>query len=194
MSAFRGGCNEFTQKPDPLDDNGHGTHVAGTIAAAQDGSGVVGVAPQADIYSIKVLDSCGSGQLSKIVQAINWVLNAKKEIGGNWIMSLSLGSDEPSLAETEAFQRAADGGILLTFAASGNNYSTNPVDGLTFPAALPTGVTVGAVDSLGQVADFTARSGPEGRRNRHGDAVDVRRRRGHDRRRSRDPGNASFRR
>ncbi len=67
VSAFRGGWNEFTQKPDPLDDNGHGTHVAGTIAAAQDGSGVVGVAPQADIYSIKVLDSCGSGQLSKIV-------------------------------------------------------------------------------------------------------------------------------
>ena len=71
-------------------------------------------------------------------------------------MSLSLGSDQPSQAETEAFQRAADGGIL-TFAASGNNYSTDPVDGLAFPAALPTVVCVGAVDSSGQVADFSQR-------------------------------------
>ena len=45
VSAFRGGWNEITQTPDPLDDNGHGTHVAGTIAAAQDGAGVVGGAP-----------------------------------------------------------------------------------------------------------------------------------------------------
>ena len=58
--AFKGGFNFVARNGDPLDDNGHGTHVAGIIAAANNGSGVVGVASDVDIYSLKVLDICGS--------------------------------------------------------------------------------------------------------------------------------------
>src|ERR1017187_1759357 len=59
--AFKSGFNFIARTSDPLDDNGHGTHVAGTIAAANDGAGVVGIASDVDVFSLKVLDTCGSG-------------------------------------------------------------------------------------------------------------------------------------
>lgn len=165
--AYRGGWNFVAGTADPRDDNGHGTHVAGIVAAAQNGFGVVGVAPQADVWSLKVLDSCGSGSLSTIVRAIDWVIAKKAAIGGDWIMSLSLGHDvtadspEPQ-TEIAAFQRAADAGIL-TFAAAGNSYdpaANPPSQVLSYPAALPTVISVGAVDSTETVASFSQR-GPD---------------------------------
>lgn len=56
----------------PMDDNGHGTHCAGIVAAEDNGSGVVGVAPQANLYALKVLDSSGSGYFSDVIAALNW--------------------------------------------------------------------------------------------------------------------------
>src|ERR1043166_11110 len=155
--AYRGGFNELNLTPDPLDDNGHGTHVAGTIAAAMNGNGVVGVAPNVDIYSAKVFDACGSGTLSQIVRRVDWVMQKKSEIGGNWIMSLSLGSDGASTSEASSFQNAYNAGIL-TFAAAGNGYPDSP--GLSSPAAYSTVVSVGAIDSTGTIASFSQR-GPD---------------------------------
>jgi subtilisin family serine protease len=152
--AYRGGMNLLNGTTDPLDDNGHGTHVAGTIAAAANGDGVVGVAPDVDLYSVKVLDACGSGATSKIIQAVDWVINKKSTLGGNWIMSLSLGSDSASTSEASAFQNAYNAGIL-TFAASGNGYPD--ADGLSFPADYSSVVSVGAVDSTETVASFSQR-------------------------------------
>lgn len=154
--AYRGGRDFVNRDDDPLDDNGHGTHVAGTVAALNDNAGVVGVAPDAEVYSLKVLDQCGSGSQSNTIAAVDWVIQKKKEIGGNWIMSLSLGSSNRSTLHEEAFRRAADAGIL-TFAASGNGYDTNPVDGLVFPAGYPTVVSVGAVDDQSKIANFSQR-------------------------------------
>lgn len=155
--AYKGGFNELTGTTDPLDDNGHGTHVAGTIAAAMNGEGVVGVAPDVDIYSVKVLDACGSGQTTTILRGIDWIMAKKAEIGGNWIMSLSLGSDGASAAEASAFQNAYNAGIL-TFAAAGNGYPDSV--GLSYPAAYSTVVSVGAIDSTETVASFSQR-GPD---------------------------------
>jgi subtilisin family serine protease len=153
-AAYRGGTNLINGTNDPLDDNGHGTHVAGTIAAASNGDGVVGVAPDVDIYSVKVLDACGFGKAAKIIQAVDWVINEKNTLGGNWIISLSLGSKDPSTSEASAFQRAYDSGIL-TFAASGNDFPNTA--GLAFPAGYTSVVSVGAVDSTGTVASFSQR-------------------------------------
>ena len=58
-----------------MDDNGHGTHVAGIIAAADDTQGVVGVAPQAKLYAIKVLGSSGGGYWSTVITGIDWAIN-----------------------------------------------------------------------------------------------------------------------
>jgi serine protease len=155
--AFKGGFNFVGNTGDPLDDNGHGTHVAGIIAAANNSAGVVGVASDVDLYSLKVLNTCGSGSTSNILSAVQWVIAKKKEIGGNWIINLSLGSDQESPAEQVQFQTAADAGILV-FAASGNSYDTaNPADGLAYPAAYPTVVSVGAVDSTNTVTTFSQR-------------------------------------
>ena len=156
-TAYKGGTNIITGTNDPLDDNGHGTHVAGTIAAAMNGDGVVGVAPDVDIYSIKVLDACGSGSLTAILRGVDWVVAEKQQIGGNWIMSLSLGSDGATASEASAFQNAYNAGIL-TFAAAGNGYPDST--GLSYPAAYSNVVSVGAVDSTGTVASFSQR-GPD---------------------------------
>src|SRR4051794_5880181 len=152
--VFKGGFNFVARTGDPLDDNGHGTHVAGIIAAANNDSGVVGVASDVDVYSLKVLDTCGSGKTSDIMQAVQWVIDKKKEIGGNWIINLSLGSDTPSNSEQTQFQAAADAGVLV-FAASGNGYEGG--DGLSYPAGYPTVVSVGAVDTTNKVAKFSQR-------------------------------------
>ncbi|MBV9070225.1 MAG: S8 family serine peptidase [Acidobacteria bacterium] len=152
--VFKGGYNFVARTGDPLDDAGHGTHVAGIIAAANDGAGVVGVASDVDIYSLKVLDTCGSGRTSDIIQAVQWVVDKKKEIGGNWIINLSLGADQSSGAEQTQFQTAADAGILV-FAASGNGYPDSV--GLAFPAGYPTVVSVGAVEKTNAIATFSQR-------------------------------------
>ncbi|HEY2325670.1 MAG TPA: S8 family serine peptidase [Thermoanaerobaculia bacterium] len=153
-AAYKGGYNEINLTPDPLDDNGHGTHVAGTIAAAMNNDGVVGVAPDVDLYSVKVLDACGSGSVSQILRGVDWVIAKKAEIGGNWIMSLSLGSDGASTSEATSFQSAYNAGIL-TFAAAGNGYPDSV--GLSYPAAYSTVMSVGAIDSTGTVASFSQR-------------------------------------
>jgi subtilisin family serine protease len=153
-TAFKGGFNFVGRNSDPLDDNGHGTHVAGTIGAANDGAGVVGIASDVDIYSLKVLDTCGSGRTSDIIAAVDWVVQKKKEIGGNWIVNLSLGSDDASTTEQAEFQAASDAGVLV-FAAAGNSY--DGTDGLAFPAGYPTVVSVGAVDSTNTIASFSQR-------------------------------------
>lgn len=154
FAVFKGGRNFVSRNDDPLDDNGHGTHVAGTIAAANDGAGVVGIASDVDVYSLKVLDTCGSGRTSDIISAVDWVVQKKKEIGGNWIINLSLGSDDASAPEQAEFDIANTAGVLV-FAASGNSY--DGTDGLSYPAGYPSVVSVGAVDATNTVASFSQR-------------------------------------
>jgi len=156
--AFKGGFNFVARTSDPLDDNGHGTHVAGTIVAANDGAGVVGIASDVDIYSLKMLDTCGSGAISNEIQAVDWIIQKKQAIGGNWIINLSLGSDTASTAEQAEFQAAANAGILV-FAAAGNSFDGTTL-GLSYPAGYSTVVSVGAVDSTNTIADFSQR-GPD---------------------------------
>jgi subtilisin family serine protease len=155
-AAFKGGFNFVARNGNPLDDAGHGTHVAGIIAAADNAAGVVGVASDVDLYSLKVLDTCGSGKTSDIIQAVQWVVDKKKEIGGNWVINLSLGSDTASAAEATEFATATDAGILVV-AASGNSYDTDPVDGLAYPAGYPGVLSVGAVDSSNAITSFSQR-------------------------------------
>jgi len=75
------------------DDNGHGTHVAGTIAAKDNHVGVIGVAPDVTLHAVKVLDSRGSGYTSNIIAGIDWVASQISEIGAPVVVNMSLGGN-----------------------------------------------------------------------------------------------------
>src|SRR5437763_2999044 len=164
-AAYAGGFNEITGTTDPLDDNGHGTHVSGTIAAANNSVGVVGVAPGVRLWAVKVLDADGSGSSANIIKALDWTVGQKQALGGNWIASLSLGSCSQSGLERSAFGRATSAGVLV-FAAAGNhdptkadlctsNPTTNNSYAVSFPAAYDGVLAVAAVDGLSTVATFS---------------------------------------
>jgi subtilisin len=73
LAPVNAGRNCVRKNKSPNDDNGHGTHVAGTIAARENGNGVVGVAPGATLYAVKVLNQNGSGTWSQVICGIDWV-------------------------------------------------------------------------------------------------------------------------
>ena len=146
-----GGYNTFTNQEDFNDDNLHGTHVAGIIGALDNNIGVVGVAPGARMYAVKVLDFEGNGTDENLVAAADWLLASKHAKGGNWIMSMSLGSHELTSPVEEAFQRLIADGVLC-IAAAGNDGGFYD---MLYPAALPGVVSVGAVDNDKVRADFS---------------------------------------
>src|SRR5690606_7595136 len=98
------------------DDHYHGTHVAGTIAARDNGVGVIGVAPGARVWAVKVLNSKGSGYISWIVAGINWVAALAGTIA---VANMSLGGTGHSPAEYDAIQGAVRKGVA--FAVSAGN-------------------------------------------------------------------------
>jgi len=146
-----GGFNALDPKrPEAWDDDqGHGSHVAGTIAGKRDGKGVVGVAPMAKLYAVKVLDADGNGGFSSVIAGIEWA--AKQGIK---VANMSLGADEGSEALRRAVTAANKAGLTIV-AASGN--SGGPVG---FPARYPEVLAVGASDAKDAVAGFSSR-GPE---------------------------------
>lgn len=147
---YAGGYNVFKKTDDPKDDHGHGTHVAGTIAALDNTIGVVGVAPEVRIWSIKVLDERGSGTDETVIAGVNWLLAKKQEVGGNWIANFSLGAGIASNAEGETFRAAVADGVIIV-AAAGNQAS----ESINVPAAYQGVLAISAIDSTDKLADFS---------------------------------------
>ncbi len=77
---IKGRYNALTENKSANDDNGHGTHIAGILAASRNSLGVVGMVPDVNLYSIKVLDSNGNGYVSDIINGINWAISNKVDI------------------------------------------------------------------------------------------------------------------
>ncbi|MEA4901438.1 S8 family serine peptidase [Desulfitobacterium sp.] len=132
-----------------LDNNGHGTHVAGIIAAQLNGTGIVGVAPQAKIMPIKAVDSTGEGTDDVIADGIVWAANH-----GAQIINLSLGADSEEAILKEAVRYALDQGCLIV-AAGGNKDEENRLTTLTYPAADPEVLAVTATDEQDRLASFS---------------------------------------
>jgi subtilisin family serine protease len=134
------------------DDNGHGTHVAGTAAAKDNGIGVVGVAPGARLWAVKVLNSQGGGNVSDIIAGVDWVL-AQQELDGSpkiEVVNMSLGLTGRSDALHQSIKNSVNAGILYVVAA-GNSYRDILGSDLTFgtaddtiPAAYPEVATISA--------------------------------------------------
>ncbi|MCL5970804.1 MAG: S8 family peptidase [Patescibacteria group bacterium] len=134
------------------DDNGHGTHVSGIIAALNNGVGTVGVAPNAKIYSLKVLDRRGSGYTSDIIEALDWAVSNKMQV-----VNMSLGTTVDVQAFREAIQRVNKAGIVEV-AAAGN--SGPAADSVLYPARYPEVIAVSATDSTDNVPYWSSR-GPQ---------------------------------
>jgi aqualysin 1 len=134
------------------DCNGHGTHVAGTIAAKDDAQGVVGVAPGAPIHAVKVLNCQGSGQWSWIISGINWVT---ANHGGNAVANMSLGGGA-NQAVDDAVRNSAANGVFYGLAAGNDGANACNQSPARAGAGTNNGIaTVAAIDSASQEASWS---------------------------------------
>jgi hypothetical protein len=150
-----GGYDFFNSDDDPMDDNGHGSHVAGIAAA--NGESLKGVAPDAIIYAYKVLGSEGYGQDSGILAAIERTLDPDQNPNTDDaldVVNMSLGryadADEPL---SQAVNNAAAQGVVFVIAA-GNNYDFFTIG---TPAIAQDAITVGATDQYNYTASFSSK-------------------------------------
>ncbi len=150
---YRGGTSFVPGEPSPDDGNSHGTHCAGTIAAAINGSGVVGVAPAASLYAVKVLSAEGLGSWSWLISAIDWCIKHRIRV-----LSMSLGGPSAPGALETMCNAAWNKGLLLIAAAGNTGQTSDP--GVGFPAKYAKVVAVSAINNSNAIAPFSSR-GPD---------------------------------
>ena len=153
------GINFVNRGQAPEDDCKHGTHVSGIICAENNNIGMVGVAPDAKVIPVKVLDSHGNGDLATVAEGIRWAAD-----NGADIIAMSLGAPSPLQNIRKAIQYAESKGIP-TFVAAGNMGKSKE---LLYPANYPETISVGSIDenfdrsyfsNTGENLDFMAPGG-----------------------------------
>lgn len=149
--AYAGGHNAIDPLLPPMDGHRHGTHVAGTIAAADNTFGVVGVAPSVRLWAVKVLGDNGKGTNENVIAGIDWVIEQSKTVPGRWVMNFSLGSTAYSATEAAIVARAIASGIVIV--ASAGNKAT---DTMKWPALYDDVISVGAIDKDFKRAAFSS--------------------------------------
>ncbi|MGI6085974.1 MAG: S8 family serine peptidase, partial [Acetivibrionales bacterium] len=117
------------------DDNGHGTALAGIIGACENGEGLIGIAPEAELYAVKVLDSNGKGYYSDVIRGLEWCMENRMDI-----VLMSFGADVYSGILHETVQKAYLQDILLIGAAGNSDAQVQ------YPAAYSEVMGVGATD------------------------------------------------
>ncbi len=151
---YAGGYDFFNNDADPYDDNGHGTHVSGILAAAKNGYLVVGVAPRVELYALKVLSAAGEGEYSGLIAALGWAVDHDMDV-----VNMSLGGHEASAALQTAIAAASDAGITLV-AASGNVNPANIQELLNgcpvaYPAAYDQVIAVSFTNTSNKLTGFS---------------------------------------
>lgn len=142
------GINLLNRNMLPHDDNGHGTHIAGTIAAANQMKGIIGVAPRSLIHPVKAFDHNGSAYVSDIILGIDWCVR-----NGMNIINMSFGMKSSSRALLNAVINAYNAGVVIV-ASSGNDNRRKAID---YPARYPQTISVGATNRQRRVASFSNR-------------------------------------
>ncbi len=148
------GYDFVNHDPNPFDDHGHGTHVAGIVAA---NGTLKGVAPGAKLMAVKVLDQYGMGSFSNVIAGIEWAVDPDGNPGtddGAQVINLSLGGPgDPDDPVSQAVDNAVAAGVVVVVAAgnSGPGYET-----LGSPGVARNALTVGASDKKDQIAAFSS--------------------------------------
>lgn len=129
----------------PMDDNGHGTHVAGI--AAGNNSTYKGIAPDANIIALKVLDAAGSGSFGDVEESLQWII-ANRETYNIVSVNMSLGTgnftSSPYVFLDDEFTALTDAGVFIAVSSGNSFYSYGSVAGMGFPAVSNNVVSVGA--------------------------------------------------
>ncbi len=186
---YRGGYDFYYYDNDPMDVYGHGTHVAGTACAEDNDNGtkdkkgnplygVVGVAPNCDLYSLRVLSDSGVGYWSDIIAAVDWSTGGLIYLPGYWdvpvgapeekiqgvkmdVINLSLGKDAyPGTIVEQAFINAEEAGVVIVAAAGNSGTAAGSGDNVIYPAKFASVIAVAATDSANKRASFSS-TGPK---------------------------------
>ena len=124
---------------DDDDDDGHGTHVAGTVAARDNEGGVIGVAPEADLYSVKFLDSTGHGSAIDLIRGIEWSV-----ANGMDVINMSVETDVHVPALEAACDAAYASGVLLVSATGNSGNPSGTGDNVAYPGKYSSVIAVAA--------------------------------------------------
>src|SRR3989338_6725247 len=146
IDNLKGGVNFVSKSPakpaDPNkwdDDNGHGTHVAGIVAAVDNEIGVIGTAPEAYLWAVKVLDRNGSGYTSDVIDGITWAKN-----NGMQVINMSLGSGTDVQALHDAVDVAYAAGVVIVAAAGNSGDGDGSTNEVIYPAKYSSVIAVAA--------------------------------------------------
>jgi serine protease len=145
-TKFVKGYDFVNDRQEATDDNGHGTHVAGTVAQATNNAyGVAGVAYEAGLMPLKVLNADGAGTVADIAAAIKFAAD-----NGADVINMSLGGGGESKLMQEAIDYAHNKGVIIVAAAGNEN-----TDGVSYPARYPHVIGVSAFGPDGEKADYS---------------------------------------
>lgn len=148
-----GGESFVLGEPDFMDHNGHGTHVAGTIAA---NGAILGVAPETKLLGIKVLNQFGVGSISSIVQGLSWARKWRGENGEKVnVINMSLGSSLPNSSIRNEIKKAVQEGITVVCAAGNEGDGKPDTVEISYPAYYEETIAVGAIDLETGIANFS---------------------------------------
>lgn len=141
------GCNNSYN-----DDAGHGTHVAGIIGAKNNSIGVVGIAPQAQLYSVKVLDKNGDGTISTVMAGVEWAIKQDMDV-----LNISIASSNYDEALERMVKQAYDKGMLIV-AAAGNEGPPWAGDqsSVQYPAKFNEVIAVSSIDNKKQIGELSS--------------------------------------
>ncbi|MFO7636555.1 MAG: S8 family serine peptidase, partial [Clostridia bacterium] len=152
--SVAGGTNTIDTTDWGVDGNGHGTHVAGTIAALDNDWGVVGIGPEIALYAVKVLSQSSGGTVESVVAGIQWAVEMEIPV-----LNMSLGSSSHSVTLQEACDAAYTKGHLLVASAGNNGNPAGKGDNVGYPAAYSSVVAVAASNNMDARASFSS-TGP----------------------------------